>query len=492
MVIDTNAFGGGNFDLRRITGWAEELARHGIPLWLPEVVAWELAEHLAAEYQRFWSAGRQHRKSVVRAGRAMPEPEQFDALAHIINELKQIDSVEIIPLDGDSAREAIADQVLARPPGTRHAFNQGKRTVKSGAADSAIIRSVIQHAGDPELSDIAIVSGDGDIAKGLETLVGTSAKIYVSTQQLLEELRQRVRAEQSAKLSIHTYLSDVVLGQVHDDPHDPYLRYEDGPVSIGAELQPLLGHTLPDGPEFALETSRWIEDLTDILAIEDVQADAEDAYLWADVTFLGGVRSEYWVWDDVDDALVQAESDWTEVCLRATLRFDLDEQAERDEALPGSIADVVNETDVVTVWPVHRDDDGDVDDALAELATTVAAHIGVDLDTEELTGEILQGETPAGVEVTLNVTEPYYPDGEDGEWIALVSIGDTTLEFVAIDAGQRLSSWRGDIVAEQVVQIVDRSTQRYEAPGTWWVRLERAFLDAEIEALRASSGGTAA
>jgi hypothetical protein len=50
VVFDTNVFGHGQLDISRLEQWADACALHDAELWIPEVVAWELAEHAVSEY----------------------------------------------------------------------------------------------------------------------------------------------------------------------------------------------------------------------------------------------------------------------------------------------------------------------------------------------------------------------------------------------------------------------------------------------------------
>ena len=153
IVFDSNVFGQHALpNVETVRLWAQACAAHDAELWIPEVVAYELAQHVIEAHRAFGEQHAAHRRRLEACGQPrgdqLPPIEVTDVMAAI----REAGAV-IVPLDDHSAREALMDQILLRGAGGR------KRGVKTGAADSAWVRSVIAfNNGDPD--GLIVVTGD--------------------------------------------------------------------------------------------------------------------------------------------------------------------------------------------------------------------------------------------------------------------------------------------------------------------------------------------
>lgn len=153
LVFDTNVFGKSvEPRLTTIEQWADACERHDAELWIPHLVAAELAQRVIDATNEAQRQAEAHNKRRAKWGFPPSElPEEIDA--DDVVAVIEAAGARIIPTYPDAAAEAILDQVLQRGPGTK------KSEVKTGAADSAWLRSVLAHNGG-SFEDLIVVSGD--------------------------------------------------------------------------------------------------------------------------------------------------------------------------------------------------------------------------------------------------------------------------------------------------------------------------------------------
>lgn len=153
IVLDANAFGrGATPNVRTIRQWSRACETHDAELWIPELVAFELAQHAAEEHDRHVVAHDSHRRRLDQWGMPSPGALATVSVADLVQAMADAGAV-IVALDETSARSGLFDQVLQTGAGHR------KGRVKTGGADSAWIRSVIvANGGDCE--GLVVVTGD--------------------------------------------------------------------------------------------------------------------------------------------------------------------------------------------------------------------------------------------------------------------------------------------------------------------------------------------
>lgn len=153
IVLDSNVFGKSALpNVKTIAQWADACAQHDAELWISEIVVHELAQHAVEAHEKARDAYDAHRRSMEKWGIEPDEPMSTVEVADVVSAIEDAGAV-IVPLEGDDARDALFDQVLLRGAGQR------KSGVKTGAADSAWVRSVIAH-NDGDTDGLVIVTGD--------------------------------------------------------------------------------------------------------------------------------------------------------------------------------------------------------------------------------------------------------------------------------------------------------------------------------------------
>lgn len=185
IVFDANVFGHSvEPNVQTIETWADACARHDAELWIPEVVVWELAERVVSAAAEFAETVQAHNRRRLRWGfEPVDEPDVVvvDDVVLVIEEA----GARVVELTDEAARAAIRDQVLVVGTGGR------KSGVKTGAADSAWLRSVVAQNGG-NLDQIILVTGDVAAVQAVGDELGVRALRHAShlgeLRALLDEL----------------------------------------------------------------------------------------------------------------------------------------------------------------------------------------------------------------------------------------------------------------------------------------------------------------
>jgi hypothetical protein len=153
IVFDTNVFGAeATPNVEILERWANACAEHDAELWIPEIVALEWAEHVLANAREFETKLRKQNRSREQWGLPQIDPPDLLKVTDVVDALETA-GCRIIGTDPDDALTALKDQILQTGAGTR------KSEVKTGAADSAWIRSVIRE-NEGDFTGILVVTGD--------------------------------------------------------------------------------------------------------------------------------------------------------------------------------------------------------------------------------------------------------------------------------------------------------------------------------------------
>jgi hypothetical protein len=177
VVLDANAFGAdATFNVGLLRRLARDAQEYGLQVWLPEPVLWELAAHVADAVERLSSEVRARNKVLARAGLdtiSLPDyPDRETLIDRIVEEADQIEGLVVIECSGDAAREALRDQITGRPPAS------SEKGVKTGASDSAWIRSARSAAEDPTNRSYVIVSRDAAVRRAYEHWGEEPPRVY--------------------------------------------------------------------------------------------------------------------------------------------------------------------------------------------------------------------------------------------------------------------------------------------------------------------------
>ncbi|MEU4229565.1 hypothetical protein AB0F17_35155 [Nonomuraea sp. NPDC026600] len=190
VALDTNAIDRGQVNIGKLTTLATRLKMIGLPVWIPEPVAWEWAEHAGRQWEQFTAAASQPYTRLRAAGIDLPPlpfTQQTQAVQdRVLAAIRAIDNLVVIPLSPANALEGVKDQILQRPPGRLKATDSKSGPVKTGASDSAWLRDLRERA-DGDLSQILLVSGDRDVVNAC-TQWGVTPPLLRNWPQLLPTL----------------------------------------------------------------------------------------------------------------------------------------------------------------------------------------------------------------------------------------------------------------------------------------------------------------
>jgi len=173
VVFDTNVFGHGQLDISRLEQWADACALHDAELWIPEVVAWELAEHAVLAASNFDTQVKRHNRFREKWGQGTYPELELPTIDDIVVAIEEL-GVIVVPLHGPDAVAALRDQVTQSGPGSL------KQDIKTGAADSAWIRSVAYH-NDRTFDGLVLVSGDSKAVALTADALGLPSPTLIST-----------------------------------------------------------------------------------------------------------------------------------------------------------------------------------------------------------------------------------------------------------------------------------------------------------------------
>ena len=162
VVVDANTYGKDGPDLTGMYDLARDLGPLGIEVWVPEPVAWEMAEHAAREWTTAKNAVKNAQSALRKAGLKPVFDSVYTDRQEVIDaclaRLSASALIDIVPLTGPSAIEGLKDQVFKRPPGKTKGDG-----VKTGGSDSAWLRTVLDKV-DGQGHKLLFLSQDGDIA----------------------------------------------------------------------------------------------------------------------------------------------------------------------------------------------------------------------------------------------------------------------------------------------------------------------------------------
>ena len=179
IVLDANVFGKDvEPNVTTIEKWSDACASHDAQLWIPEVVVWELAQRVLSAVTEIEANLRAHNTRRTKWGAELINAPNPVNLEDVIEAVRSAGAV-VVPVDEATCRQALQDQVLLEGPGSR------KQGVKTGAADSAWLRSIVLHNGGT-FEELVIVTGDAEAV----SKVSSSLKIAEPRRAMhLGELR---------------------------------------------------------------------------------------------------------------------------------------------------------------------------------------------------------------------------------------------------------------------------------------------------------------
>lgn len=434
VVFDANAFGRGRPSLDSLRDWARLLADADLGCWVPEPVLWEWADHVADDWETVTQSQVQQRKAMARAGLELP-PSPYSSRAEVVaaveRAVRAVPGLRVVPLSGDAAVEGLKDQVLQRAPGRR------KDGVKTGAADSAWLRDVLEAVGE-RTEEVLLVTSDGDVARACEEW-GVPTPDCRSLEELREALFEFDPAGDEAEQMVMAYLTRLL-------PLSLLTPYGTAPEDLALDLGPADLTRALDGAVGGYDTrvaDADLEVLRQLVGLDDVRVDRVRGEVAATVFLLADAQvSLYYI-----NADGRAHHDVVEVAgvlVVAELVFEVGEgtAAEGDTKTadpeqPGHRVVAVRSDGVLATRAPIRQFDA-AEDALDEVRWSLQHVPGLELPK----GWPYRGERPLtlsvrDVEVTLELSGDAFSD-----WELRVGAGGEMTELAcAYDPGARV--WLG-------------------------------------------------
>lgn len=175
-VTDAGFASAGNFDKARVGAIARRLEPYKIELWVPQEVIWEWAVHahelwpkISRDYGRLVAGG---------FAAAKPAADKDDSVELVTKVLEATANVVILPTHGESAIQAIRDQVMQTGPGAK------KSGVRTGAVDSAWIRDAIAHTPDNDPGHLIFLSENKkDVLKTTQSIGCPDEDVRIATSE---------------------------------------------------------------------------------------------------------------------------------------------------------------------------------------------------------------------------------------------------------------------------------------------------------------------
>jgi hypothetical protein len=387
IVLDTNGFPHGQPNLESLRELAREADEEDLGLWLPEVVAWELAEHAAESYVDLKAKHDAKRKQMGNAGislPALPYQSKHEAFDAVLASIEAIESVEILPCSPQAAREALYDQVTLRTPGRR------EKDVKTGAADSAWLRDVQEKVAH-DTSRYVLVTDDNDIEKAFRAWNLAPPRIFPNIWNLRRNFFAYALSPPEAISQCLAFLRDAINNRTWNES----IEFRD--ISV---TDTVLYAAFGDGdPSNFVSLDVEVDQVATVLGISDVRVSRTRATILARVYL--GVRLNIVGWQLDNNGKLFADIQWVpDVALMADLVF---------QAEGGAITSTRTEGDVIVEGPHTEFEDSD--DALWACADHLSVIPGVDDILEEL-----RLEEPIAISIGSNSQVNLRLEDPDDEW----------------------------------------------------------------------------
>lgn len=415
VAIDANVFGDGLFTIKRLQALLKDAQEADVELWLPEVVAWELATAIAERLDAVRETTKGADGALRRAGLdgiQLPYPDRVTVIQEVLKVLEK-QGVKMIEITSEDALAALRDQVQLSGPGRR------KEGVKTGGADSAWVRSVLRQADKTPSEEIVLVSADGEVDK----MLADAAKPNVSLAASWNEVRHHL-----FQYEVSTEAADDVVRLLVE-------AIQDGSFSEILELEPLADGGIvgeidagwwhyqePFSVEFDLEVVRWLA------ALRDVEANARGG-VRATAVFLADVTVAGW-FNDNDGNPVIDEEKFFDATVKASILIRL----EGGRVTLATIEDAAQARAPALRW-------WDEDEALGEMLNQLdyvpaLKKTGMGFSIVGQPGEVSEFEVPLGKEkLSLSISK----DPGAG-WELTATIGD---EQLTVRCEHDVTAWVG-------------------------------------------------
>lgn len=206
VALDANVFGkDARFTLSRIQAFTRDAAEADVDVWIPEIVAWELASNVADQHEAARESTRGADRLLRQAGVgtiSLPFDNHAGVIAAVLGVLER-QAIRIVKTTPDDAYLALKDQVQLAAPGRR------KEGVKTGAADSAWVRSILREAQAAPSEEVVIVSADREVDSMIASLAPQNLSLALNWGELRTHLFEYGKSAEAAQALVR-------LGQLRD------------------------------------------------------------------------------------------------------------------------------------------------------------------------------------------------------------------------------------------------------------------------------------
>lgn len=263
-------------------------------VWIPEPVLWEWAEHAWTDLAAHAEKHNALRESLVVAGLddwipPLPDGADVEAiLASVENTLAGLEQVRVLRLRDapGAAHGGLRDQVLQ--VGAGRTKSASSKSVKTGAADGTSFR-LIESAAGGNLSDVVLVSGDGDALRYFAEQDRPS--VFRSWADLRGELINLRPRDEVATENFIALAREILVSGDHGTVASRALaaRHDTIRTFLGSERY--------------LETTMSIDSVRTVDEVRDVEISEDGSFATALVVGSVDVELTGLQWNDVDDVL---------------------------------------------------------------------------------------------------------------------------------------------------------------------------------------------
>lgn len=341
IVIDTNGLGSRHLHLGRLRTLVRQARAHGqLEVWIPQTVIWEWAEHAYAERQ----AAVQALKRIRATGLELPDLPEVSREG-ILDEIESmLDSLGpplmVLPV-GDVAEAALRDQILQLGPADAKAAKDGS-VIKTGAADSALLRAVLEYSGD-DPTTFAVVSADSDILKAFASWGADPPAIYNSIKTALQAILLTVPPDAAVPWAslglLSAEIDELSLGRLRGD-----LFSEMSDIGYAGEVA---------------NQEAYADEGRQLVGLSELALDRDAGYLAVTVHLLTTVHALGVVQDAWGDSVVPREIEMEGAAIRIGATFELDTGGR-------PVAVEMDEGEGLVIR-ADREPQGDPEDVLAEV-----------------------------------------------------------------------------------------------------------------------------
>lgn len=277
LALDTGSLGSRHLDLDVLAEWGRRCSDSGLGLWLPDVVLAEWAEHAAEMLDIASRSAADERRWLARVDiePTWPFNNRDDVIEHVIDKARATFGVRVLELEPEDAKEALFDQVLLRAPGER------RKTVKTGAADSAWLRTVARAANN-DLTTVLVVSSNRSDVESLCHRLGWPPPLIVPR---LFDVPRVLTLYDPATPDQALKLCRAIAAELATDRFREPTRLDIGrvdPVVLGRELSEYVDEDLAEYVQEGLLLS-----VDELAGLEEVLVDSEEATFFAELYLLG-------------------------------------------------------------------------------------------------------------------------------------------------------------------------------------------------------------